>query len=463
MKLYTVKSEGLAHNSYFLSDGEEAAVIDPRRDCQIYLNLAKKTCTKIRYILETHRNEDYVIGSLELQDLSHADIAHSNQLPFKYGEHKLQDNDTLTVGKLKIQTFHTPGHTNESVCYVVSNTARSPEPLLVFTGDTLFVGSVGRTDLLGKERHAEQAAKLYDSLHEKLLPLGDDVLVYPAHGSGSVCGSQISQQPSSTLGYEKKANPYLKLDKEAFVQRALDTQLLVPPYFKKMEQYNLEGVPRLRGLALPKALGVSAFEEALSETDSVVVDTRLPGTFAGSHVVGALSIPLSGVSVYTGWVLSYDKRVLVVVERKADLERVLRGFWRLGFDNVYGYLCSGMSQWQDAGKVFSHFGTLSAEELYVNRQRFVVLDVREPSEWNEGIIEEAQLLYFGDLPQKADTLPRNKRYAVVCSVGNRASVASSILKRKGFEVNNMLGGMTAWNKLGYPTVKPQLQTPFLAQ
>jgi hydroxyacylglutathione hydrolase len=462
MKLYTVKSEGLAHNSYFLSDGQEAVMIDPRRDCQTYLNLAKKECAKICYIFETHRNEDYAIGSLELQDLSHAEIAHSKQLAFKYGEHNLEDNETLNVGKLKIQILYTPGHTNESLCYVVSNLERSAEPLMVFTGDTLFVGSVGRTDLLGEERHAEQATMLYESLHERLLGLGDGVLIYPAHGSGSLCGSQISQQPTSTIGYEKKANPYLALNKDAFIQRALATQLLVPPYFAKMEQYNLKGAPRLKGLPLPKALEITSFEDALLESDSVVVDTRLPNAFAGAHIPGSLNIPLGGLSVYPGWVVDYAQRILLVVERKVDLARALRSFWRLGYDNVYGYLCSGMNRWQEAGKAISHFGTLSAAELYVNRHRFVVLDVREPSEWAEGIIEDAQLMYFGDLPQKADALSRNKRYAIVCSVGTRASIAASLLKQKGFEVSNVLGGMMAWNKLGYPTVKPLEQVPVIA-
>jgi hydroxyacylglutathione hydrolase len=296
-----------------------------------------------------------------------------------------------------------------------------------------------------------------------LFGLGDGVLIYPAHGSGSLCGSQISQQPTSTIGYEKNANPYLTLYKDAFIQRALATQLIVPPYFAKMEQYNLKGAPRLKGLPLPKALEITSFEDTLFESDSVVVDTRLPNAFAGAHIPGSLNIPLGGLSVYPGWVVDYAQRILLVVERKVDLARALRSFWRLGYDNVYGYLCSGMNRWQEAGKVISHFGTLSAAELYVNRNRFVVLDVREPSEWAEGIIEDAQLMYFGDFPQKADALSRNKRYAIVCSVGTRASITASLLKQKGFEVSNVLGGMMAWNKLGYPTVKPPEQVPVIAQ
>jgi hydroxyacylglutathione hydrolase len=454
MKLYTVKSEGLAHNSYLLADEGEAVVIDPRRDCQIYMHLAKKQCSKIRYILETHRHEDFVAGSLELQAVSRAEIGHSKQLSFAYGDHSLENNDSLIVGNLKIQVLSTPGHTNESLCYVVSDLQNSAEPTMVFTGDTLFVGSVGRTDLLGEEAHVSQAAKLYESLQEQVLKLNDGVLIYPAHGAGSVCGSEISDQPFSTVGYEKKTNLYLQLTKEEFVQRVLVTDLLVPPYFAKMEQYNLKGAPKLRGLPLPKALNAEQFADGMVETDSIVVDTRLPNAFAGSHVEGAFSIPLSATAVYPGWILDYEKRILLVAERKDDLRQAIRNFWRLGFDNVYGYLCTGMSGWQEEGRPIGHFGTLSVAELNSSLHRYAVLDVREPSEWQEGIIENAETIYFGELPKKAQELQRNKRFAVICSTGKRSSVAASILKRKGFEVHNVLGGMKAWNELGYPTTKP---------
>ena len=318
MKLYTVKSEGLAHNSYFLVNGNEAAVVDPRRDCQIYMHLARKNCAKIHLIFETHRNEDYVVGSRELQNLSNAEICHSKELAFKYGEHNLKDGETLKVGNLCVKALHTPGHTDESLCYAVSNLEKSAKPLMVFSGDTLFVGSVGRTDLQGKQAQPKQAEKLYTNLHEKLLPLGEGVIVYPAHGSGSMCGSEISEQAFSTLGYEKKTNPHLAVDKETFVQKALATELLMPPYFRKMEDYNQKGAPQLRGLSLPKALNVSEFEAQMNEAESIVVDTREPYAFAGAHISGALSILLGGTAVYPGWILGYDQRILLVLERIGD-------------------------------------------------------------------------------------------------------------------------------------------------
>ncbi len=452
MKLYTVKSEGLAHHSYFLSDEQEAVVIDPRRDCKVYTRIAEKACTKIKLILETHRNEDYVVGSTELQRLTNAEIGHGKQLNFKYGEHSLQDNETLSLGNLKIKALHTPGHTDESLSYAIFDPEKSSDAVMVFTGDTLFAGSVGRTDLQGAAARPVQAEKLYISIKEKLLPLGDQALVYPAHGSGSVCGNDISDQDYSTIGIEKRTNPFLKLDKAAFVARAIAENYVVPPYFRKMETYNLEGAPSLAGLAEPKAFGVKEFENQTEETETAVVDTRLPAAYAAAHIPGSLSVWLDGVAAYAGWVLDYDDRVLLVLERRSDLKRAMRYLWRLGFDNTVGFLCSGVGEWQEQGKPISHAGVLSAAELQAKRERFVVLDVREPHEWSEsGWIEGAERTFFGHLQAKLSSLERNKRYAVVCSVGNRASIAVSLLLRGGFgEVYNVLGGMTAWLSLGFP-------------
>ena len=455
MKLETIKSEGLAHNSYFLSDQDEAVVIDPRRDCQIYRRSAQKECTRIRYILETHRNEDYVIGSSELKRLAGAEICHSKELAFKYGDHNLKDGETLTVGSLRIKTLHTPGHTDESLCYVIYNPEKSTAPIMVFTGDTLFVGSVGRTDLYGKAAHPKQAEKLYNSLHEKLLPLGNHVLVYPAHGAGSVCGNDIGDQEFSTIGYEKKTNRYLKLSKDAFIEHVMVQELLVPPYFGKMEQYNLAGAPPLLGLPTPKSLGTDEFEAEMHEVDNIVVDTRLPYAFAGSFIPNSLNIWMGGTSVYPGWILNYNQRILLVLERPNDITRVSTHLWRLGFDNIFGFLCPGINEWQENGKPINHLGVLSAAELKERQARYVVLDVREPSEWKqEGTIEGAERVFFGHLQEKVNSLERNTRIAVVCSSGKRSSIAASILKRNGFsEVYNVLGGMTAWENLGFQIKK----------
>ena len=459
MRLETVKSEGLAHNSYYLSSNGEAVVIDPRRDCEIYTKLAAEDCAQIRYILETHRNEDYVVGSLELQNITEAEIAHSKTLPFKYGELNLKDGDTLNVGGIKIKALHTPGHTNESLCYLTYMPSNS-EPMMVFCGDTLFSGSVGRTDLYGKPAQAGQAEKLYFSLHEKLLCVGDGVLVYPGHGVGSVCGHGISGLDPTTVGYEKKTNLYLKLGKEEFIKKCLSDPLIVPKYFKSIEKYNLEGAPLLSELAYPKALTLSAFEEDMAEANVIVVDTRNPYAYAGSHIPNSLSIWLDGISVYPGWLLDIKQYIVFIHEKPEDIDKAAVRIRRLGFDNVCGFLCGGMNQWQQEGKPVSYTGTLSAVELKdkLAKDEVALLDVREPSEReSDGYIKGAQRVFFVDLPQTLAELPKEKPLAVTCSVGNRASTAVSILERAGFKnLNNVLGGMTAWNKLGYPTKKEPL-------
>jgi hydroxyacylglutathione hydrolase len=327
---------------------------------------------------------------------------------------------------------------------------------MVFSGDTLFVGSVGRTDLYGKEVQARQAKKLHASIVDKLLPLGNHVSVYPAHGAGSLCGRGISAQEISTIGYEKETNPYLQLDRDAFVQRSIKEELLVPPYFRKMEEYNQKGPPLLSELAFPRAFGIADFEEEMQEPNMMVVDTRMPYAFAGSHIPGSLSIWLGGTSVYPGWLMPVNQYVIFVHERLGDMEKVAARFRRIGFDNMCGYLCPGLGEWQETGKPISSIGTLSASQLKLKLEKneVALLDVREPSEWKEGYIEGAKLIYVGYLERQADSLPKNKPIAVTCSVGNRSSIGASILKRKGFsEVYNVLGGMTAWENLGYPVKK----------
>jgi hydroxyacylglutathione hydrolase len=456
MKLKTFKSKGLAHNSYYLSSEGEAVVVDPHRDCEIYTKLAKKECTKIKYILETHRNEDYVTGSLELQNITEAEIGHSNALHFKYGEQNLTDGDTLSGGDVKIEALSTPGHTNESLCYVIYPPT-GKEALMVFTGDTLFAGSVGRTDIYGKTAQTAQAEKLYRSLHEKLLPLGDHVLVYPAHGAGSVCGNSISGQEPTTIGYEKKTNPYLKSNKEEFIQKLLSEELIVPRYFHKMEEYNLNGPPLLSELAYPKPLSLETFEEEMNEPNMIIMDTRRPYAFSGSHIPNSLSIWRGGTSVYPGWLLDTNQYIIFVHERSSDIQKVAKYMRRLGFDNMCGYLCGGMSEWQETGKPISRTSTMSVTTLKseLEKGHIMLLDVREPREWkDEGTIEGSTRIFFADLQDNTEKLPKDKHIAVTCSVGNRSSIAVSLLERAGFEnVSNVLGGVTAWRSKGYPLRK----------
>ena len=450
MQLRIIKSQGLAHNSYFLSDGGEAAVFDPRRDCDAYLQLAEEKCACIRYIVETHKNEDYVIGSLELQNKTDAEIAHSKEGHFKYGQHNLVDDDVLNVGSLSIKALYTPGHTNDSMCYAVYESANN-YPLLVLTGDTLLAGEVGRTDLLGREMQQRQAEELYQSLHEKVLLLGDYVLVYPAHGPGSVCGFQISKRTCTSIGYERKVNDRLLLDKASFVEHMTRQALLIPPYFARMERYNRNGPPLIKNAFLP--LRINQFEQEGFKSNSIVVDVREPGAFAGSHIPGALNIWLSGLSLFPGWVLTYDDKILLVVDRLQDVQTAQSYLWRLGFDNLAGYLCSGIRQWRNKGKAIDHLGTLSADEVnaLLSVNALTVLDVRDEGEWSAGHIRGAKHIFVGLLKNEANQLPQDTPIVTQCSVGNRAGLAASILKKMGFNnVYNLLGGIQAWQSRGYP-------------
>lgn len=448
-----IKSAGLAHNSYFLSDQGDAAIVDPRRDCTIYLKLAQRKCSKIRYVLETHRNEDYVTGSLELQSLTGAEIAHSKETPFKYGEHNLSDGENMKIGGLTIKALYTPGHTNDSMCYVVYDSMSRDQPMMMFTGDTLFAGDIGRTDLQGSDVWRRQSEKLFDSLQEKVFPLGDHVIFYPAHGAGSICGYEISEKEFSTIGYERKNNPLLQMDKTSFVDHILKRKLLIPSYFKKMESLNLEGPPLLNALSAPKTLDADEFEEEQQKLNTVVIDTRDPGAFASSHVPGALNIWLEGLSFFPGWVLGYENGILLVNERIGDLEQAKVYLWRLGFDKIIGYLCPGIREWRDLGKPTERLGVLSADALkdMLEQDKIILIDVREEKEWEEEHIKGSLNIYVGHLKQQVDRLPKDKPVATTCEWGGRGGLAASILKNMGLHsVYNVLGGLRSWRNLGYP-------------
>ncbi len=300
-----IKSAGIAHNSYFIGSGSEAAVIDPRRDSQVYIDLAQQHGLKIKHIFETHRNEDYVIGSTELNSTTGAAIHHGPGLDWKYGQ-TLKDGQVFQVGGLRLKAIHTPGHTDESMSYALTDLATGEATVTVFTGDALFVGDVGRTDLYGPEKAPRLAANLYDSIFNKLLPLGDGAILCPAHGGGSVCGLDIASRDESTLGIERAQNPLLQLGRDVFIKRKVAEQPERPYYFRQMEKYNLEGPPLLGCMPLPSPLTPAEFKQEM-EKGAVVVDASEPAAFGGAHIKGAYCIWLEGLPVFAGWVLSYDR------------------------------------------------------------------------------------------------------------------------------------------------------------
>ena len=453
MIIERIKSEGIAQNSYFVGSGNDAIVIDPRRDCQVYVDLAQQMGLRIKYIFETHRNEDYVIGSVELKSITGAEIYHGPGLEWKYGT-TLEDGQVFRIGNLKLISIHTPGHTDESMCYTITDPATGKTPIIVFTGDTLFIGDVGRTDLYGHQKASGMASNLYDSLFEKLLALGDGVIIYPAHGGGSVCGMRIANRDESTIGLEKIQNPAFQIkSKDEFVKYKVAEKPERPYYFTQMETYNLEGPPLLGCMPLPAPLTAHQFREEI-DMGALVVDASEPAAFSGIHIKGAYSIWVEGLPAFAGWVLPYDRPILLVLEEQAHLEKVVHYLIRLGYDRIYGYLKSGIESWYNAGFPMESMSLLSVHQLKSmldRHEQLTVLDTRGQEEWESGHIEGALHIYVGHLEQRLSEVPRDKPVAVYCKTGHRAGLSASILLRAGFpRVYNVPGSVTAWVAAGFP-------------
>ena len=448
-----IKSEGLAHKSYFIGSKGEAAVIDPRRDCDSYVNYSKKHDMKIKCIFETHCNEDYVIGSQELSKRVEAPTYHSKNLDFAYGN-MITEGDKFKIGDVELEILETPGHTDESISIVLKDKEVSDDNYMVFTGDALFAGEVGRTDLYGDNKRGEMAGKLYKSLFEKILPLGDHVLIYPAHGSGSVCGKDIRESEFTTIGYEKKTNPMLQKDVDEFISSKLNEKMVKAPYFKKMEEYNKNGAPILCRLPYPRPLKIEEVKEHMGHFQ--VVDVRMAASFAGGHIPNTLNIWKHGLTYFAGWMLNYEDPIIIIDENNEHVDQIIRYLVRIGYDNIFGYLAGGFTNWANSGEKIGKIDTWSVHELK-ERQRdesIFILDVREIGEYEEGYIEGAHHIYVGDLKYHLDDVPNDKYVVVYCDTGNRASIAASVLKSKGYEgVANVLGSVRAWKAAGYPLVK----------
>ncbi|MBD3193435.1 MAG: MBL fold metallo-hydrolase [Candidatus Lokiarchaeota archaeon] len=455
MILKRIKSEGIAHISYFLASGNEACVIDPRRDAKIYLEKAWKAQANIKYIFETHRNEDYVIGSLEIAENIDVDIYHGPGLDWKYGT-TLEDGQEFELGNLKIIAIHTPGHTDESMSYAVYDTTSGENAVMVFTGDALFVDDTGRTDMYGPEEDRRMAKNLYNSIFNKILTLGDQAILLPAHGAGSVCGASISEREHSTLGLERKQNPTLQKDKEKFIDFKMNEHHYFAPYFRMMEKYNLEGAPLLKDLPRFRPMLAGEFRKYVNQ-GATVLDMRNPSDFAGAHIEGSYNIWLEGLASFAGWTLSYEKPILLVVKDFANLNEAHKHLLRLGYDNIEGYLVGGITSWYSSNFPVNSTELLTAitlkERIDSNKETFI-LDVRSIEERNEGYIENSKHIYVGNLEERLDEVPKDKPIATYCGNGSRASLAASILDRNGYsEVYTVLGSMKAWKNAGYPIKK----------
>ena len=451
-----VKSEGIAANSYLIGSGENAFVIDPRRDCQVYLDIALQEDLIISHIFETHRHEDFAVGSIELAHITGATIYHGPGLHWGYGV-TLRDGQTFSIGHLKVTVIHTPGHTDESVSYVIADLATGGSPVIVFTGDALFVNDVGRTDLYGESQVSRLAGNLFNSIFNRLLPLGDGVIICPAHGGGSICGAHIAGRDESSIGIERIQNPVLRITKkEDFVKYKMSEDPETPPYFKHMEQDNLDGPPLLGNLPVPLALQPEEFNDKIKE-GAIVLDTRDPSSFGGAHIAGAYSIWLDGLPSFAGWVLPYDQPLVLVADNEQYLEKAVRYLVREGYDDIAGYLKGNIESWYSAGLPIESLKLISANDLkaMLDRKEDVnVLDVRKQKEWEAGHIEGAMHIFVGQLMDKLSQIPKEKPTVVHCSAGYRSGLAASILLRAGYvKVYNVAGGINAWISSGLPIIQ----------
>lgn len=450
-----VKSASIAQNSYFLGSGGSAAVIDPRRDVDIYLELALYHDLQIKYIFETHRNEDYTIGSLELAKVTGAQILHGHKMDFAYGT-PVYDNDTFNLGSIEIKVLETPGHTLESISITITDKNVSEDVQMVFVGDVLFAGATGRVDFFGESETPNMAHKLHESIYKKILPLGDHVILCPAHGAGSVCGTDIRDQEITTIGYEKKTNNDLQLSEEGFIEAKIKEELYYPPYFKQMEKNNKEGADILGHLPYLNPLTPDEVNK-LVKNGAQLLDTRMPTSFGGGHIPNSLNIWRNGVGAFSGWFLNYEDPIIIIEDNEKNLNEVLKYLIRIGFDNIYGYLMGGFKTWYMAAREIDKLDMWSVHELKKsldNKEDLFLLDVRKLSDRKKGHINNSYHIYTGEVLQKLDQIPKNKKIVVYCDSGYKSTLVASLLQKSNYKnVRSVLGSMGAWLKAGYPVNK----------
>lgn len=451
---------GLAHYSYAVGcpGAGRIAIVDPRRDVDVYQRFARDHDVEITAILETHIHADYASGARELAALTGAELYVSGYdkdetYEVAFAHRDMLEGDVVELGAVRLEALHTPGHTPEHLSFLVYDGARSKEvPMLMLSGDFLFVGSLGRPDLLGEEAKRQLAHQLFDSARHKIAALPDGLEVHPAHGAGSMCGSGMSGRPYSTLGYERLANAYLDegLSEAAFVEKILSTVPPFPEYYKRMKQVNAAGPARLDELSQIEAVAAVDFKGQL-EADRVVIDTRSAAAYGAGHIAGAFAIGAGkDLPVWASWVVPYERPLLLVVDDEVQVGAVRRQLVRVGLDRVEGFLKGGMAAWTAAGYEVGKTATISPSELQQRLQedtRIRVLDVRSDEEWAAGHIAGAVHIMGGQLPDRIDELPAGGPIACICGSGYRSTVACSVLERAGIEaVINVAGGMAAWQK-----------------
>lgn len=439
----------LAEAAYYIESEGEAAIIDPIRETEPYIALAKKRNASIKYIFETHFHADFVSGHIDLAKKVNAPIIYGPRANPDYEVHRAIDGEEFMLGKILLKVLHTPGHTPESTCFLLLDEAKRPNA--VFTGDTLFVGDVGRPDLLdGIMTSQEMASMLYDSLNTKIKTLPDETIVYPAHGPGSACGKNIGKETFSTIGEQKKFNYALKdQSREDFIAQVTDGISPPPKYFFEDARINKQGYSSVDHV-LKKSnqpLSVQEFKTAV-KGGALLLDTRKADDFEKGFIKGSVNIGLNGqYAVWVGTLINIHQPIVLVAQEGTEHESVLR-LARIGFENVVGYLKNGIEAWDEKLETVH---SISADELQkeMQQQDVTILDVRKQGEWNTSHLKDAQFVPLASFPKNLKELDRHKPYIVHCGGGYRSMTAISIMKNEGFtNLTNVYGGFAAMVNAG---------------
>ncbi len=446
----------LSHASYMIGSDGVAAVIDPQRDVGIYLEEASRNGLRIAYVIESHLHADFVSGHHELAARTGARIYLGEKAGAKFPHVAVADGDEVAFGRCRLRFLSTPGHTLESICVLVTDLDRSPEPFAALTGDTLFIGDVGRPDLSPDHTPQQLAALLYDSLHQKLLRLPDDVEVYPAHGAGSLCGRQLSAERKSTIGQQRRVNYALQASSKDDFVRLLTAELPERPgYFALDVEMNRTGAAPLA--ALPPIPGLSPEQvEAGQRRGALVLDTRPPAQFGAAHIPGAIQIGLAGqYASWAGILLGLDQELILLAEDPEKVEESRMRLARVGVERVSGYVADGIASWSRAGLALEQVAQISVQELddwlANGGDRPQVVDVRKRAEWDQGRVAGALLKPLDKLNGMAGELDKSRPAAVYCKGGYRSSIGASLLQRAGIkQVINVIGGFDAWKACGLP-------------
>jgi glyoxylase-like metal-dependent hydrolase (beta-lactamase superfamily II) len=445
--------DGIAHTSYLLGGKDTCAIVDPKRDVEDYLATAKQMGMRITHILETHLHADFVSGHLDLAKITGAKIYAPKAGNCKYDHVAVGDGSSFGFEDIHVRVIDTPGHTPDCMCYIVTDKSRGAEPAAAFTGDTLFVGDVGRPDLF-PGRGKELAAKLFASLHEKVMRLPDYCIVYPAHGAGSLCGRAMGAMRWSTIGYERKFNEALRHKSvEDFSASLLSGMPEAPDHFARNSDVNRRGPALVAEMPAPRPLAPKELR-ALVDKGCTVVDARDYGCFCGGHVPGAWNIGAAhNFSTFAGWLLPPDRPIALVAGSEADVPHLAAMLRRVGLDDAAGYLAGGMSAWTNEGMPLEHIDIMSVYDLKEScdaGEALMILDVRGKGEFDESHIEGARHIVLPDLRTKFGEVDSNKRVALMCKSGARAATAAGILQQHGFKnLAVVAGSLSAWKAAGF--------------